>query len=213
MQSQQLLTKSEVFKDKVLPGTKSADHRPEETPERHIHARILSENFESCLAPSHLFCGCTTFWRSTGSRREIVRNHGRNNNSPATTPASAPAARDFRTLQLPRTVHVLYRSQIRAHRSGLQLPVALEPLALSTACTRWISPGSTNPALPGISSLCLCSRAAPCCVSRRFCCPGRCFAAKQSQFREPTLPATPLISTKQPVQRPNTSRHFSDLRD
>jgi hypothetical protein len=25
-----LLTKGEVFKDKVLPGTKSADHRPEE---------------------------------------------------------------------------------------------------------------------------------------------------------------------------------------
>ena len=61
VQSQQLLTKSEVFKDKVLPGTKSADHRPEEMPERHVHARILSENFESCLAPSHLFCGCTTF--------------------------------------------------------------------------------------------------------------------------------------------------------
>jgi len=31
-----------------------------------VHARILSENFESCLAASHLFCGCTTFWRSTG---------------------------------------------------------------------------------------------------------------------------------------------------
>jgi len=34
VQSQQLLTKGEVFKDKVLPGTKSADHRPEEMPER-----------------------------------------------------------------------------------------------------------------------------------------------------------------------------------
>ena len=66
VQSQQLLTKSEVFKDKVLPGTKSANHRTEEMPERHVHARILSENFESCLAPSHLFCGCTTFWPSTG---------------------------------------------------------------------------------------------------------------------------------------------------
>ena len=66
MQSQQLLTESQVFKDEVLAGAESADHPPEEMPERHVHARILSENFESCLAPSHLFCGCTRFWRSTG---------------------------------------------------------------------------------------------------------------------------------------------------
>ena len=72
-QSQQLLTKGEVFKDKVLPGTKSADHRPEAMPERHVHARILSENFESCLAPSHLFCRCTTFWRSTPRDSPLVR--------------------------------------------------------------------------------------------------------------------------------------------
>jgi hypothetical protein len=43
----------------------TADHPTEEMPERHVHARILSEKFESCRAPSHLFCGCTTFWRST----------------------------------------------------------------------------------------------------------------------------------------------------
>jgi hypothetical protein len=44
MQSQQLLTKSEVFKDKVLPGAESADHPPEEMPERHVQtaARTLS---------------------------------------------------------------------------------------------------------------------------------------------------------------------------
>src|SRR5208283_1589669 len=35
VQSQQLLTQSQVFKDEVLPGTESADHQPEEMPERH----------------------------------------------------------------------------------------------------------------------------------------------------------------------------------
>jgi len=39
VQSQQLLTKGEVFKDKVLPGTKSADHRPEEMPERRVSCK------------------------------------------------------------------------------------------------------------------------------------------------------------------------------
>ena len=47
MQSQQLLTESQVFQDEVLAGAESADHPPEEMPEQHVHARILSENFES----------------------------------------------------------------------------------------------------------------------------------------------------------------------
>ena len=71
VQSQQLLTKSEVFNDEVLPGTKNADHPPEEVPVRDVHARILSENSESCLAPSHLFCGCTAYLRATGQKKIV----------------------------------------------------------------------------------------------------------------------------------------------
>src|SRR5260370_20564346 len=72
VQSQQLPTESQVLEDEVLPGMESADQPAEEMPERHVHARILSENFESCRAPSHLFCGCTTFWRSTESSASIT---------------------------------------------------------------------------------------------------------------------------------------------
>ena len=41
MQSQQLLTESQVFEDEILPGTESADHPPEEMPERHDHGENL----------------------------------------------------------------------------------------------------------------------------------------------------------------------------
>ena len=41
MQSQQLLTESQVFKDELLPGTESADHPSEEMPERHDHGKNL----------------------------------------------------------------------------------------------------------------------------------------------------------------------------
>ena len=42
MQSQQLLTQSQVFEDEVLPGTESADHPPKEMPERHDHGKNLT---------------------------------------------------------------------------------------------------------------------------------------------------------------------------
>jgi hypothetical protein len=39
VQGQQLLMKSQVFKDEVLPGTESADQPAEETSERRDHSR------------------------------------------------------------------------------------------------------------------------------------------------------------------------------
>ena len=41
VQSQQLMTKGQIFKDDVLPGPESADHPPEEMPERHEHGKKL----------------------------------------------------------------------------------------------------------------------------------------------------------------------------
>jgi hypothetical protein len=42
VQSQQVLTQSQVFEDEVLAGTESADHPPEEMPERYDHGKNLS---------------------------------------------------------------------------------------------------------------------------------------------------------------------------
>jgi hypothetical protein len=39
MQSEQLLTESQVFEDKILPTTESADHPTEDIPERHDHGK------------------------------------------------------------------------------------------------------------------------------------------------------------------------------
>jgi hypothetical protein len=41
VQSQQLLTESQVFEDEVLSGPESADHPPEEMPERQEHGKNL----------------------------------------------------------------------------------------------------------------------------------------------------------------------------
>jgi len=41
VQSQQLLTQSQVFEDEVLSGPESADHPPEEMPERQEHGKNL----------------------------------------------------------------------------------------------------------------------------------------------------------------------------
>jgi hypothetical protein len=41
VQREQLLTESQVFEEKVFPGTKSADHPAEEMPERHHHGKNL----------------------------------------------------------------------------------------------------------------------------------------------------------------------------
>ena len=42
MQSQQLLTESQVFEDEVLPATKGADQPTEEMSERKDHGKKLS---------------------------------------------------------------------------------------------------------------------------------------------------------------------------
>jgi hypothetical protein len=39
VQSQQLLTKDQIFKHEVLPGAESADDPPKEMPEPHDHAK------------------------------------------------------------------------------------------------------------------------------------------------------------------------------
>ena len=54
MQSQQLPTESQVFEDEVLPGTESADHPAKEMPERHDHAKNLSENIRIRLCAKSL---------------------------------------------------------------------------------------------------------------------------------------------------------------
>jgi hypothetical protein len=41
VQSQQLLTESQIFEDEVLPGPESAEHPSEEMPERHDHGKNL----------------------------------------------------------------------------------------------------------------------------------------------------------------------------
>ena len=41
MQSQQLLTESQIFKDEVLPGPENADQPPKEKPERLDHGKNL----------------------------------------------------------------------------------------------------------------------------------------------------------------------------
>ena len=41
VESQQLLTESQIFKDEVLSGPESADHPPEEMPERRDHGKNL----------------------------------------------------------------------------------------------------------------------------------------------------------------------------
>ena len=41
MQSQQLLMKSQVFEDEVLARAESADHPPEEMPERQDHSKNI----------------------------------------------------------------------------------------------------------------------------------------------------------------------------
>ena len=39
MQRKQLLTESQVFEQKVFPGTESADHPAEKMPEQHDHGK------------------------------------------------------------------------------------------------------------------------------------------------------------------------------
>ena len=67
MQSQQLLTESQVFEEEVFPGTDGADHPAEEMSERYEHGKKLSS--ESSIAPSHSFCECKKFWRYTWRRK------------------------------------------------------------------------------------------------------------------------------------------------
>jgi hypothetical protein len=74
VQSQQLLMKSQVFEDEVLAGAKSADHPPEEMSERQDHSRNIIGKSESITVPSHLFCGCTTFWRGTAVQQRLRKS-------------------------------------------------------------------------------------------------------------------------------------------
>jgi hypothetical protein len=77
VQSQQLLTERQVFKDEVLPGPESADHPPEEMPKQHDNGENLIGKSESSFAPRHSFCRRTTFWRDTGLETPIaVRSMG-----------------------------------------------------------------------------------------------------------------------------------------
>jgi hypothetical protein len=65
VQSQQLLTESEIFKDEALSGTESTDNPSEEMSERRDcgqdHGQNLIEIRRIKLSPSHSFCGCTKF--------------------------------------------------------------------------------------------------------------------------------------------------------
>jgi hypothetical protein len=56
-QSQQSLMKSEVFEDEVLAGAESADHPPEEMPERQDHDRNIIANVRiNPCAKSFILC-------------------------------------------------------------------------------------------------------------------------------------------------------------
>jgi hypothetical protein len=67
VQSQQLLTESQVFEDEVLPRELMAlTNQPRKCRSDRIMARSLAEKTESSFAPSHSFCWCTTFWRNSG---------------------------------------------------------------------------------------------------------------------------------------------------
>jgi hypothetical protein len=65
MQSQQLLTESEIFKDQILSGTEGYGNPSQEMSERRDdgqdHAPNLIETRLITLSPSHLFSGCTRF--------------------------------------------------------------------------------------------------------------------------------------------------------
>ena len=68
VQSQQLLTESQIFKDEVLQRPESADDPPKEMSEPHERGKKFIGKVLLQLAPSHSFCGCTTTWRDTGIR-------------------------------------------------------------------------------------------------------------------------------------------------
>jgi len=53
VQSQQLPMESQVFEDEVFPGPESADHPPEEMPERHDHGKNFSgkDRIKLCAKP------------------------------------------------------------------------------------------------------------------------------------------------------------------
>jgi RNA-directed DNA polymerase len=74
VQSQQLPTERQVFKDEVLPGPESADHPPEEMPKQHDHGENLIGKSESSFAPRHSFCRRTTFWRDSGVISPLFSN-------------------------------------------------------------------------------------------------------------------------------------------
>ena len=71
VQSQQLPTESQVLKDEVLAGAESADHPPKEMPERHVHARILSETSNRALRQVIYFVSVRRFDEAQESKRKF----------------------------------------------------------------------------------------------------------------------------------------------
>jgi hypothetical protein len=65
VQSQQLLTESQVFKDEVLTGTESADHPAEEMSERRDHSRNHIGKVRIELCAKSFILQMYTFWRGT----------------------------------------------------------------------------------------------------------------------------------------------------
>jgi len=65
VQSQQLLTKSEILEEEILSGPDGTDSRSQEMTERRDddqdHGRILSKHAASSPSPSRSFCECTRF--------------------------------------------------------------------------------------------------------------------------------------------------------
>jgi len=74
VQSQQLLTQSQVFEDEVLPGTESADHPPEEMPERYDHGKNLTGTIriELC-AKSYILRGYDVLARHNGDETRAAQ--------------------------------------------------------------------------------------------------------------------------------------------
>ena len=68
MQSEQLLTESQVFEDKILPTTESADHPTEDIPERHDHGKnLIGTNPNSAFGQVAHFAGVRYFGETQGT--------------------------------------------------------------------------------------------------------------------------------------------------
>ena len=73
MQSQQLLTERQVFKDEVLPRPKALTIHPRRCRSNTIMARILSENPNRALRQGIHFVGVRRFGETQGTKLGTVR--------------------------------------------------------------------------------------------------------------------------------------------